>query len=371
MDFSASSKFTEQMETTDAEQTERVLGLDAQRSDEGGAMSKRASVGPSLACRFLATLLLLSAILAAMSVMAGPESLLHDRSQPCPARWPVFASRAELFTNKPWAAYLHAVYGGVPDEYPLCMGDLWMFYEEELAAHDVSEMPPSVGRCPGDAGRTLGQYYERHSYLAPQNVTWSWHPPPMHGGRADRYPPFAAGSWVEVMHVGGIDDEHVGAWFLHAKGSGISLQIGKTIVFDDHAQAHVYFGAANESDATTGPMSGARNEAMCESAAAAGYDTIQFVRHTCSMMYGQCRNASEPALDFFNIEIVATRLVGYHACASSTGSSPLIRSGWRGVRPCNCNNSIDFLNCLEVAPSGRATRQREKWHMHRNHSMKK
>ena len=102
---------------------------------------------------------------------------------------------------------------------------------------------------------------------------------------------------------------------------------------------------------------GARNEVMCANAAAAGYDSIKFVRHTCNMMYGQCRDASKPALNYWNIEVVSTRLVGFHPCGSSDGVSPLIRSGWQGSDACSCNNSRAFINCAEVPPAGRVAKQ--------------
>ena len=110
---------------------------------------------------------------------------------------------------------------------------------------------------------------------------------------------------------------------------------------------------------------GRRNEAMCANASAAGFDSIQFVRHTCNMMYGQCRNASSAGLNYFNIEVVSTKLVGIHACAIASGESPLIRSGWKGAHTCTCNNSIDFLNCEEVLPSQRATKSGDHWIMKR------
>ena len=102
---------------------------------------------------------------------------------------------------------------------------------------------------------------------------------------------------------------------------------------------------------------------MCANASLAGYDSIQFVRHTCSMMYGQCRDAAVPGLNYFNVEIVSTKLIGFHSCNTATGSSPLIRSGWKGSRACTCSNSIDFLNCAEIPISGRMRKQLERWHM--------
>ena len=76
------------------------------------------------------------------------------------------------------------------------------------------------------------------------------------------------------------------------------------------------------------------------------------------MMYSDCLNRSVPGLTYFNVEIVSTQLVGWHACASAGGDSPLLRAGWRGSAPCSCNNSLEFLNCEEAPLSTRATRAR-------------
>ena len=155
-----------------------------------------------------------------------------------------------------------------------------------------------------------------HSTLSPPNTTWVWHPAPT------GFAPLEADAWVEVLHKGGIKDEHVGAWFLSARGSGIWLSLGATIAFDDHEEGWRYFGVANLTD------SFARNEAMSANASAAGYDSLQFVRHTCPMMYKACLNTSLPDLTYFNLEVVITSLQGIHACASVSGSSPLLRTGW-------------------------------------------
>ena len=204
--------------------------------DEGDKASTPQPVPWKKVIIFMGCFILLAAMASQGATAELPDVSWLPASPSCPAGWPYFASRSELVASAPWAAYVTAVYGAVPDDsaaYPWCMGDLWMFYAEELAAASVTDMPPSVGKCPTDGGLIAGQHYEQHSYLAPANITWSWHPPPLVGERAGAYPPLEADSWVEVLHVGGISDEHVGAWFLQAPGSGVWFHVGKTIVFDD------------------------------------------------------------------------------------------------------------------------------------------
>ena len=57
-------------------------------------------------------------------------------------------------------------------------------------------------------------------------------------------------------------DEHYGAWFLHAKGSGVWYNIGKSITFADHGDAYNHFNAHD-------------NEAMCRAAAAAWSEGVR------------------------------------------------------------------------------------------------
>ena len=135
---------------------------------------------------------------------AGPERpswfpAWADRTPDCPGGWPVFASREALLADAGWAAYFTRVYGSVPNDtsvYPWCVGDLWMFYANELAAAGA-RVPPTVGDCPTSGGRNAGEHYKKHSYLSPANITWSWHPPPMRGDYAEPYPTLEDNAWVE------------------------------------------------------------------------------------------------------------------------------------------------------------------------------
>lgn len=223
--------------------------------------------------------------LCALWFDASARATVFPRATCMGGQWPLFHTEDELSAHKPWAKYMEAVYGRLPSGgYPMCMGELWFMYSRGLNAAGVEpgrDLPATVSVCPRDDGKVAGQQYAMNSRLSPPNTTWSWHPAPQ------GYAAFEAHSWVEVLHRGGISDEHVGAWFLHAKGSGIWLQLGSSIAFDDHQDGWSHFGVSHlEKDR--------RNEAMCANASAAGYDSIQFVRHTCKMMYGDCLNESIP-----------------------------------------------------------------------------
>ena len=211
-----------------------------------------------------------------------------------------------------------------------------MFYKSALESAKVTDIPQSVGRCPTNKGKTEGQFYEENNQLSPPNVAWSWHPLPYS----------ALSGMVEVIHQADPwGDEHYGAWFFYAKGSGIWFDLGNTIVFTDHGDGFQYFKATGKD----------LNEAMCKNAVAQGYDSIQFLAHSDDGDYGDCRkNEGTP---YFNIEIVATRMYGEAACASKSGTDPLLTTGWVGSKgTCQCDNAYQcdnkkkpcYLNCAGV-----------------------
>jgi hypothetical protein len=248
-----------------------------------------------------------------------------------------------------------------PDEgqYPIGIGFSWMFYVEALNEANIQRIPASVGKCPTN-GAADGERYDTNNYYQADDLTWKWHP----------YPYISSGNdaTLEVMRAADpFGDEHVGAWFLYAPGSGIFLYTGRTIVFSEHIQAYTYFNNPGDYN----------NEHLCANAAAAGYDTIQFMQHIDHTNYARDRlepnpprlvrgslaphltsvrtgsrpqpcdtyNTGRPGLNYMGVEVVATRMVGTYACGGQNGAPDTITSGWAGLNPCNCDNSYQFLNC--------------------------
>jgi hypothetical protein len=123
-------------------------------------------------------------------------------------------------------------------------------------------------------------------------------------------------------------------WFVYGRGSGIFFEVGKTKVFNDHPDAYAFFKV---------PATGDRNQQMCVNAVAAGYDSVQFVKHKDAINY-PC--AKSIGASWMNIEIVAVKLVGTYACGQAVGTPASLRSGWRGTRPCKCDPSNPNTNCV-------------------------
>merc|ERR1712060_215794 len=114
----------------------------------------------------------------------------------------------------------------------------------------------------------------------------------------------------------------------------MGFNTGKTISFTDHGDAFSYF------------QTPANNEKMAQVAQAAGFDSVQFLAHT-DCEFKAC-NKQGGKLTYPNMEIVSTKLVGLHACASKDGQSDLLRTGWGADNSCVCDNSQNELNCQGV-----------------------
>jgi len=268
----------------------------------------------------------------------------------CVGGWPSFPNASALEAD-PWGRYFEEVYGKVPSDdkaYPLCIGDLWMFYGNVLD-RVKPVVPKSVGQCPTDCGMVQMQRYDLNNMFSPPNVTWSWHPVP--------WKAIPNHTYVEVIHrKDPLGDEENGSWMFYAKGSGISFNVGKSLAFignfhGGHDDAMAYFDIDHQS--CNGDWK-QRNDCLSITAAAQGWDSLQFLGHYDDWWQytghddGSCSNPGGIAP--FNIEIVSTRAKGTYACMTADGGHTGLKKGWDASGPdCICDNSKEDLNCEGVA----------------------
>lgn len=266
----------------------------------------------------------------------------------CVGGWPSFPNASALAAD-PWGRYFEKVYGEVPnndEDYPLCIGDLRMFYRRVLDSLSPRPIvPASVGQCPTDCGMMQMQRYDRNNMFSPPDVFWSWHPPPFHAIPNE--------TWVEVIHRSDpFGDEKKGAWMFQAKGSGIWFNLGRSLAFvgnfkNGHDDAMKYFDVDNQ------PCSNEtwqrRQECLSITAAAQGWDSLQFLGHGDDWEWtgtdsGTCSNTG--GVPPFNIEIVAVRGEGTYACMTANGTGLGLKKGWNAAgEKCICDNSKSDLNC--------------------------
>jgi len=238
-----------------------------------------------------------------------------------PGNWPTFATQAALQADGAWAKYFTTVYGALPSQgFPIKTGDLWMLYGNILKQSGIT-VPGNIPSCP-TKGTDQMLFSEGAKYQSPGTL-WIWHAGPAH------YGPAPAKQWTEVIHQKDpFGDEHFGAWFLYAYGSGIYFYTGKTEVYDDHPQAYKKYGVHS-------------NEPMCKAAAAAGVTSLQFInRHDPTNW--PCQNHGIKNLNF---EIVGVSLKGsFGCCSDGKNGYPQLKSGWWATTKCNCKEG-QYLNC--------------------------
>ena len=190
---------------------------------------------------------------------------------------PTFASAATLQAD-PWGAYYNAVNGELPTAYPVSVSSNWVLLDLAIIAAKVQNLP-ALKTCPDAA---LDRYTEHDAYQPP-SISWIWHQYP--------YAALPASTRVEVFHEADpFGDEHFGMWLVYAPGSGIWFDLGRTIAFAEHADAYAHFGVPANVD---------QNEAMSKAAAAAGYNSVQFLAHVDHVNYPcDSKNTGKPGFSY-------------------------------------------------------------------------
>ena len=250
-------------------------------------------------------------------------------------KWPIFKNKLELINSK-WGNYFINLYGKIPDKgYPIDISKFWLLYTELLKKtniniDDICIVKGKYGMCQAICPKKNGDIFSNMSGVGDdmEKTIWLYHKPP--------YKPIPSNTTVEVSHVsGGYKTqkiiESVGSWYYYAPGSGMYLNIGKTISFKDHNESVKYFLNVDsaceiiEECVTYFPE-------LFKKAKKLGYDSIQYLNHTDM----RCGNTA--------IEIVDLNGVGAYPCGNKKKIN--IRSGWNGSKKCICDNKKQSLNCL-------------------------
>jgi len=309
-------------------------------------------------------------------------STLKDSDTRCyDGTWPKFQTQQDVWYT-PWADYLTMVYGELPSEdaFPLCMGDFWMFYEELLSKAGVVDIPEIKSDCPQNVYKWDGQRYWRNndydptiSRGKPGSVSWVWHPWSIDG--VNNWPWYGAKKpsdggmpddlWVEVTHKRDPwADESYGMWFLYARGSGIWLNLGRSLRFDNHRKAVEWVGfpwtechnfkPGDDCFVRPGDLR------MAKTLRERGYDTVQYFWHHDYAQYKHCQKSYTDSkekydMTLMNLEIVAVGLVGEHSCGTyddSRGALKGIGAGWYGQKWCDCSNQYNWTWCRGYGSQG-------------------
>jgi hypothetical protein len=163
-------------------------------------------------------------------------------------------------TKADWQSYVLQLYGADESQLALLprIDQVDMVYTDMLQIHGVRPIEDQ-DFCPYAAAHTP----KKLSQLHPTRAAYYYHLPPT---------PAKSYAWVEVTHCFS-NFEFDGAWFFPMRGSGIFVNVGRTLVFDEQFQAQEFFGVID----ADGENGGFNN--VAQAAAAAGYDSVQFMAH--------------------------------------------------------------------------------------------
>uniref|UniRef100_A0A0G4I918 Uncharacterized protein n=1 Tax=Chromera velia CCMP2878 TaxID=1169474 RepID=A0A0G4I918_9ALVE len=286
----------------------------------------------------------------------------------------VFASVSELRSSI-WSDYFEQIYGDLESlDFPLDMRKL-MYFNFRKLPKEVARLQSADGlwreyKPPDPSCKPLlyGEVYRMGTWKWPSDLRRSiWPVLNVQGNKTEGHEDldlpgigfqleggFPSGTLVEVSHEGG-DPEGVGMWFFYSKGSGIWLDLGRTIAFASHVDSwRAWKDPAEESYLWTPEWFWNATLEHSE-----GYDSVQFTRMD-----------EEDGIFKYEIVLLSQQGTGGNRRGGEVNGSVSgcfaerdawrFRSGWRGDRPCVCDPSEGpWLNCSGDKKKKRKKRKRE------------
>tara|TARA_B110001452_G_scaffold209151_1_gene179441 strand:- start:294 stop:1148 length:855 start_codon:yes stop_codon:yes gene_type:complete len=253
-----------------------------------------------------------------------------------------------------WFAYLNRVYGAETLQFPFALSHVEFFYTSGASRLPRHFYNPEDSRHAQQVEMTPAQGDVFRLAEGPPNTLFVYlHPtlgPYVHvAGKGRRTPPFAYShgfpsySKVEVVHTGRTErSARCGYWMYLARGSGMYLDLGRTMVFPEQWDALLHYTdceTAGNCSAYVEPRTTIvdgqpwthrpfRPE-IYSRALAQGVDTLQFTHRSEGV---------------YRFEIVDLRLPG-GLVTDACGFRPALSSGWQGTAPCACDARKSVLNC--------------------------
>lgn len=218
-----------------------------------------------------------------------------------------FVSFDDLQRHHEWETYLDSVYGISTLRFPVELHTFTFFYRHKLPTYFLIELEKAFSR---------GQFWGHIGWL--QQVGFRVSNP---GFRELYNFPQGLPSFTQVeVSRSCCDHPGTGMWFHKVIGSGVYLNLGRTIGFETHQGACRYF--------TNGPCpildfdSDQLNLYFIPLAARLGYETLQFF-----MMHSHG--------EYEIVDLRAKSVFGSGTCFEPH-LIPYYRSGWKGSKSCIC-----------------------------------
>ena len=191
----------------------------------------------------------------------------------------IFSAKSISTTDAKALKYFQLVYG---DDVPETLGNkdlqnLDILWEDKLQLAKIGFDSLGNTKCPNRKGQVFKWLGCCNGSFDVPKTQWIYQPPP--------YKPLDSDIWIEVTHCLGswvTTNEVEGAWYYKANGSNMWINIGKTISFNDHADAVRYFKAGDciQNPRETRGECAEDFQNLVEKAREAGYNSIQFLNHS-------------------------------------------------------------------------------------------
>ena len=241
--------------------------------------------------------------------------------------------------NSNWYNYIKNIYPSITDTDIIDISSFDYFYKKLLVKYISSPtilVPSSItGSC--DSIKPNDLYKNMSGDHDPPDSVWRYQFGP--------YKSLQSNIKVEVTHCCSSGEEK-GTWYYKATGSGIYLDLGKTISFNDHKDAVQHFlnKKCDDDDPIHHPVEciSELNDLINE--ASKEYDTIQFLNHPDM----QCNwNKNSMAMEILDIRL-DNGASGKYNCGTNNSKQNLYRD-WGGKSICKCKNFVG--ECSPHAPS--------------------
>ena len=153
--------------------------------------------------------------------------------------------------------------------------------------------------------------------------------------------PLANHTWVEISHCASTFGRRAACgvlanwpcppWFYVTRGSGVYLNIGRTLVAWSHEDAAAHLTGKAEWCGTCTTLL----NLLTFRARAMGYDTLQIVGHSDQT----CGNMAIELVDVRAEGLAELAVCGGGHAQGGTSGGVVLRSGWRASEPCICVES--------------------------------
>jgi len=179
------------------------------------------------------------------------------------------------------------------------------------------------------------------------------------GGWPHRSNAYEDNEWAEVTHWGMPEGDGYGCFFNVRKGTGVFMNVGKTLVVRNDTDAKALFH--RKLGVEVGERDDAKFAYYCPHALKLGFDTVQITEWVDPWLAETTWGATEGGHGVHQL-ILCSGKCETEKVESSCIPGVEFRTGLKHDKPCKCDESIAVLNCGNaIAPRVKRAKFCENW----------